>query len=122
MEVKEQGVKKSQKLEVIRGDLERRRETLMAQINEREKKMQLDVDNPDRSELAQSFTAMQEGVLFVEKANKWLAEIEAALGRLDAGTYGLCVNCGKEISADRLEALPGTSMCIQCKTRQERRY
>ena len=35
-----------------------------------------------------------------------LAAIDAALARLDAGTYGTCVTCGKPIGEDRLEAIP----------------
>ena len=41
-----------------------------------------------------------------------LAEVEAALGRLDAGTYGLCEKCGGTIAPDRLEAMPMASTCI----------
>ena len=43
-----------------------------------------------------------------------LAEIDAALGRIDAGTYGVCTNCGKPIAEDRLEARPWAALCIDC--------
>ncbi len=42
-------------------------------------------------------------------------EVEAALGRMDAGTYGLCQRCGLPIPEERLEALPATRLCISCK-------
>jgi RNA polymerase-binding protein DksA len=42
-----------------------------------------------------------------------LAEIDAALERLDNGTYGTCTKCGKEIPAERLEAAPWASLCIE---------
>ena len=41
-----------------------------------------------------------------------LSDIEAALGRIDDGTYGFCEVCGKPISAARLEAMPSTRFCI----------
>jgi RNA polymerase-binding transcription factor DksA len=41
-----------------------------------------------------------------------LDEVEAALKRLDDGTYGLCEVCGKPIGADRLEAMPAARLCI----------
>jgi RNA polymerase-binding transcription factor DksA len=41
-------------------------------------------------------------------------EIDAALARLDAGTYGECETCGSAIAAARLEALPWTTHCVQC--------
>lgn len=44
-----------------------------------------------------------------------LAAVDAALARLDAGTYGTCVTCGKPISAARLEALPAAAHCIDCQ-------
>jgi DnaK suppressor protein len=56
-----------------------------------------------------------------ENAEHLLAEIEAALGRIEDGTYGLCVNCGKPIGEDRLEAVPYATLCIDDKRAQERR-
>jgi DnaK suppressor protein len=49
-----------------------------------------------------------------ENAADLLAQVEAALRRLDAGTYGICENCGREINPERLEAIPYTAYCIDC--------
>jgi RNA polymerase-binding protein DksA len=49
-----------------------------------------------------------------------LAAIDAALQRIDEGTFGTCRTCGKPIGEDRLEALPYTTQCIDCKRREER--
>ena len=43
-----------------------------------------------------------------------LLQIRAALGRLDAGTYGSCASCGGDIAKRRLEALPIATKCIAC--------
>jgi RNA polymerase-binding transcription factor len=57
----------------------------------------------------------------LEEASTYvLAAIEEALGRLDAGTYGSCVTCGRPIGDDRLEAIPYASQCIECRQREER--
>lgn len=48
-----------------------------------------------------------------------LAEIEAALKRLDEGAYGMCVNCGQPIGEQRLRAWPAAVRCIGCQTRAE---
>ncbi|MBI3245514.1 MAG: TraR/DksA C4-type zinc finger protein [Deltaproteobacteria bacterium] len=45
---------------------------------------------------------------------KEIAQIQAALARIDAGTYRICTQCGGEISAQRLAALPYTMTCIAC--------
>jgi RNA polymerase-binding transcription factor DksA len=43
-----------------------------------------------------------------------LSEITAALARLDAGTYGVCVQCGGPIAPERLRARPVVRTCIAC--------
>jgi DnaK suppressor protein len=49
-----------------------------------------------------------------------LAEIDAALRRIEEGTYGICVNCGAQIAPERLEAVPWATLCIECKRKEER--
>ena len=49
-----------------------------------------------------------------------LADIDAALGRIEKGTYGTCVNCGAQIPPERLEAMPWATLCIECKRKEER--
>ena len=50
-----------------------------------------------------------------------LAQIEAALGRIDAGTFGTCPSCGRSIAEERLEARPWATLCIECQRDAERR-
>lgn len=45
---------------------------------------------------------------------KLLKKIDHALERIDNGTYGICISCGKEISEDRLEFIPYTEFCKEC--------
>ncbi|HLZ48799.1 MAG TPA: TraR/DksA C4-type zinc finger protein [Candidatus Limnocylindria bacterium] len=47
-----------------------------------------------------------------------LREVEDALVRLDAGTYGTCVACGKQIPAERLELVPETPYCVEDAAKQ----
>lgn len=49
-----------------------------------------------------------------DRSRAELARIEAALQRLDDGTYGTCASCGKPIAAERLEAIPWAPSCIDC--------
>jgi RNA polymerase-binding protein DksA len=55
-----------------------------------------------------------------EGAEDLLSRIDAALGRIEKGTYGSCENCGQQISEERLEAMPWATLCIDCKRREER--
>jgi DnaK suppressor protein len=50
-----------------------------------------------------------------------LGDIEAALERLDAGTYGQCTDCGVTIPPARLNAYPTAKRCIDCQTQKEQR-
>jgi DnaK suppressor protein len=55
-----------------------------------------------------------------ENSIRMLNAIDAALKRMDDGEYGTCTNCGREIPAERLEAYPWASLCIDCKRQAER--
>jgi RNA polymerase-binding protein DksA len=48
-----------------------------------------------------------------------LVQVEAALGRIEAGTFGRCEDCGQEIARERLEVIPYTPYCVDCSRRQE---
>jgi RNA polymerase-binding protein DksA len=54
-----------------------------------------------------------------ENEARVLAAIDAALTRIDEGTYGRCERCGGPIEPDRLEALPWATLCIDDKRREE---
>jgi DnaK suppressor protein len=67
--------------------------------------------------LADTATAMHDRELdygLTENEEDLLTAIDAALGRIEDGTYGICTNCGKPIGEARLEALPWTDLCIDC--------
>jgi DnaK suppressor protein len=50
-----------------------------------------------------------------ERNEQHLAQVDAALERIDAGTYGSCASCGRPIAPDRLEAIPWAALCIDCQ-------
>jgi len=56
-----------------------------------------------------------------QNARDLLDQGERALGRIDAGTYGVCESCGQPIGKARLQAFPQATLCVTCKQRQERR-
>ena len=51
--------------------------------------------------------------------SKLLRAIEEAIHRIDHGTYGICLECENEIAPARLEAVPWTRVCIDCKAKQK---
>jgi RNA polymerase-binding protein DksA len=56
-----------------------------------------------------------------ENSEHVLGEIDAALKRIEEGTYGTCTNCDRPIPVERLEALPWATLCIDCQRDRERR-
>lgn len=52
-----------------------------------------------------------------QNAERMLYQVERALQRMAAGTYGKCRNCDREINPDRLHAIPYTRYCIDCATK-----
>ena len=83
--------------------------------------MMLDAnDLPDEMDLAsseylQSFTFRLRG-----REKVFLDKIDKALRKIEDGSFGVCEECGEEISVKRLEARPETTLCIRCKEDQER--
>ncbi len=56
-----------------------------------------------------------------ENLRSMLEEIDAALAKIEKGTYGVCDNCGGDIKMARLERIPSATMCVECQERLERR-
>lgn len=50
-----------------------------------------------------------------DKNKQHLADVERAIARLDDGTYGMCLRCGRPIAPERLDALPWAAHCIECQ-------
>lgn len=102
-----------QMLEDRRRDIQDRlrslRETLPAQVAEVK-------DAEEQS--VQDFVQDVELAL-MEMKSETLAQIDEAIRRLEAGSYGTCANCGREIAEPRLKALPFATLCLECQEMQE---
>lgn len=72
-----------------------------------------DEHDPEGATIA--FERSQVGAL-VRQAEEHLAQVDAALERLDAGTYGVCAVCGRPIPPERLEVRPAAATCVACAT------
>lgn len=74
-----------------------------------------DEHDPEGSTIA--FERSQVGAL-VRQARERLDEIDAALGRVREGTYGVCASCAQPIPPGRLEARPTARTCVACASRR----
>lgn len=57
----------------------------------------------------------ERNMALINNADDIVADIDAALERMDNGTYGQCARCGEMIAPERLEALPYARYCINCQ-------
>jgi DnaK suppressor protein len=73
----------------------------------------------DVSDLAADALDGDTALQLAESGSAEIAEVDAALEKIEDGTYGMCESCGGEIPWRRLEALPYATMCIECKRQQE---
>ena len=55
-----------------------------------------------------------------DRERKLLVKIQETLKRIDDGTFGICQECGEDISESRLKARPVATLCVECKRMQER--
>ena len=103
--------------------LEDRRRELMNEVQGKMRDVRAD-GNKDRDVLDQGESSevdIQEDIEFalIQMKSETLNKINAALGRLDEGTYGNCYECGEEIAEARLRALPFAVRCKDCEEARE---
>jgi DnaK suppressor protein len=74
--------------------------------------------NPDRSDLADEYAERERDLALSAIEQEQLIQIEEALHRLEAGTFGVCLNCAEPIAPGRLEILPYAALCVRCQSRR----
>ncbi len=109
------------KLEKFKKLLNQRLQDLLDEANKTALNMSEDEQNlPDPSDRATLESDRNFTLRIRDRERKLIGKIKEALDRIENGTYGICEECGEEISEQRLMARPVTTMCIECKKRQER--
>jgi len=106
----------------------RERERLEALVREREAEGINESEGAQISELA-SYDQHQadlgtetfereKDLSLLEQLEAELVDLDRALRKVDEGSYGVCEACGKDIPAERLEAMPGTRLCVEDQARR----
>lgn len=105
----------------IQSSLEQDRARLNREIQAELEKQNLYIEvNPDHSDLAEKSLQQDISAERLRYLKRKLKQVEAALKRLNEGTYGICSKCGNPIDPERMKAMPQATLCVQCKKRQER--
>jgi len=107
-----------ERVEPFRGLLERERARLQVEIARlsvvADTRDNLGYGNHMADDATEAFEQAKDMALLRHLENI-LSEVNAALGKIDAGTYGACETCGRRIDEERLQVLPHARMCMDCQ-------
>jgi DnaK suppressor protein len=108
-----------ERLETERGELRRQLDDLGARRDAE------GIEDPDLDEgfadAGQAAAERANLLTLVRSLRDTLRDVEQALDRMDAGSYGRCERCGQPIDEERLEALPAARLCMACKRQRASR-
>ncbi len=110
----------SNDLKYFRNQLEK----MLEEIEKKDKEVMKEMVNssqmyPDPADRASVESEQFFALRLRDRERKLKKKIKEALERIENGTYGICEECGGEIGVKRLKARPVTTLCIECKNKQE---
>ncbi len=109
-----------ERLDFFRELLKERLQTLLEEAEKTVNGMTNDKDTfPDPTDRANLETDRNFLLRIRDRERKLILKIKDALARIEDGSFGICEECGEEISEERLKARPVTTLCIACKTKAE---
>ncbi len=103
----------------IKQNLLSQRESLLKEAEETLSNLPSELNFPDMGDQASAEADRNFILRLRDRERMLLKKIEETIERIESGPYGICEECGNEIGIKRLEARPVTTLCIDCKTRQE---
>jgi len=116
------GVTERERYEVLRAMLESRRREIHDKLRSLRESLPAEAaDVRDVEEQSVDDFVQEVDFALMEMKSETLRQIDEAIRRLEAGSYGHCVECSQEIAAPRLKALPFARLCRECQEQQEER-
>jgi DnaK suppressor protein len=105
------------RLEEIRHDLER---SIAVLRGENHRDGTVSGSPADPADAGANLSEADRSQAVLEAAQRQHTEVLAALGRLDSGVYGQCVDCGDPVPEGRLEAKPEAARCVRCQSKRDK--
>ena len=110
----------AEKLEFFKNVLAEEMKTLLNEADKTVSEMNVDAANfPDPTDRATQESDRNFELRIRDRERRLLNKIRDAIERIDNGEFGICEECGEEISEGRLKARPVTTLCINCKMEEE---
>ena len=100
--------------------LKKRSELVASVKTEPEALMAASVQTPDADEFAAKSASQDVSASTLELRTQMLKEIDRSLKTMATGTYGVCEDCGEEISPNRLKAIPWARYCLTCQEQRSK--
>jgi len=111
-----------ERYDVLKGMLEERRREIQLKLKSLRETLPVEAgDVRDAEEQSVDDFAQEVDFALMQMKSETLSKIDEAILRLEDGTYGLCTECGSEISEARLKALPFAPLCRTCQEEVEGR-
>ncbi|MGH8791885.1 MAG: TraR/DksA family transcriptional regulator [Stackebrandtia sp.] len=102
-------------------ELREEHEEAVAGISEMQKERLADSAGDDQVDSGSKTVEREQEISLANSVRDRMVQVEHALERLDDGDYGVCEKCGSSIPAARLAAFPSATLCVTCKSLEERR-
>src|SRR4051794_5801997 len=119
-------VKAATKVDAKTENKKQRRERLLAErelaateLNRLRSQMQTEIEH-DADEGDPDIYEREKLLAVIRTLEDKMESLDYAMKALDNGQYGICERCGSEIGAERLKAIPGTTLCVKCKAATEK--
>ena len=93
----------------------------VAEMTDLQRDRLADSAGDDQADTGSKTLEREQEITLANTIHERVIQVEHALERLEAGTYGMCERCGKPIPAARLAAFPSATLCVDCKQLEERR-
>jgi len=105
-------------LKKFKAALEQKREATVSTVKKAHWDNMEDTRHGDFVDQASDDNEVHVNLRLLQIDAKLLRAIEAAIDRIEKGTYGICTGCEQQIGLTRLKAVPWTSVCIECKEKK----
>src|SRR6185369_10450901 len=99
--------------------LEKKRDELLAAAPARTEKTEPGSKSGDWIDQSSQESDLHVHLALKQTDSKLLRAIEEAIHRIEQGTYGICMDCDNQIPSVRLDAVPWTRVCVDCKEKQQ---
>lgn len=96
--------------------------SISTDLRERERGSDASADDDDFVDLAQEVAIQEDREAVLDVLRRDMRAFDQAWRKAEAGTYGVCEDCGEGISAERLEFMPEATLCVPCQTRHDRAW